>query len=80
MPKIVATQTQWIELGYELFSETGIQGLNVDVMSKKLKCNRSSFYWHFKSKNDFVNELVNFWIDTYTIKVIKEANQQTNPK
>jgi len=80
MPKIVATKDQWIELGYQLFSEAGIKGLNVDVMSKKLKCNRSSFYWHFKTKNDFVNELVDFWIHTYTHEVITAVNELVHPK
>jgi len=80
MPKIVATKIQWIKLGYELFSEAGIQGINVDVMSKKLRCNRSSFYWHFNSKKDFVNELVDFWINTYTLEVINEVHDQVNPK
>jgi len=80
MPKIVATKNQWIELGYQLFSEDGIKGLNVDVMSKALKCNRSSFYWHFKTKNDFINELVDYWIYTYTNLVITEVVGLVNPK
>lgn len=80
MPKIVATKIQWIKLGYQLFSENGSKGLNVDVMSKKLKCNRSSFYWHFTSKNEFVNELVDYWINTYTLEVISKASKATDPK
>ena len=80
MPKIVATKGQWIELGYELFSKAGILGLNVEVMSKKLKCNRSSFYWHFRSKDDFVDNLVNYWQTLYTTEVIAEVNQEKNPQ
>ena len=80
MPKIVATKDQWIELGYQLFSDAGDKGLNVDVMSKALNCNRSSFYWHFKSKHDFINELVEYWIYTYTHLVITEANSPIDPK
>lgn len=79
MPKIVATKEQWIKLGYELFSEAGIMGLNVEVMSKRLKCNRSSFYWHFKSKDDFVDNLVDFWTSLYTNGVIAEANKEKDP-
>lgn len=79
MPKIVATKDQWIKLGCELFSEAGIIGLNVEVMSKRLKCNRSSFYWHFKSKDDFVDNLVDFWKILYTNKVIIEVNKEKDP-
>lgn len=80
MPKIVATKVQWIQLGYQLFSENGIKGVNVDEMSKSLKCNRSSFYWHFKSKKDFINELVEYWINTYTLEVITKVDTKDNPK
>ena len=79
MPKVVATKEQWIEMGYELFSKEGITGLNVEVMSKRLKCNRSSFYWHFNSKDDFVDNLVDFWKNVYTTEVIVEVNKEKEP-
>lgn len=75
MPKIVATKDQWVKLGYELFAEMGIQGLNVEKMSNQLKCNRSSFYWHFKTKDDFVQEVINHWIKTETDQVILEVEK-----
>lgn len=79
MPKIVATKEQWIKLGYRLFSKAGITGLNVEVMSTRLKCNRSSFYWHFKSKDDFVYNLVEFWETLYTTEVLAEVNKENDP-
>lgn len=79
MPKIVATKDQWIKLGCELFSEAGISGLNVEVMSNRLKCNRSSFYWHFKSKHDFVDKLVDFWVSLYTTEVLAKVTKVKDP-
>ncbi len=76
MPKIVASKQDWIKLGYKLFSETGVAGLNVDKMSRLLKCNKSSFYWHFKTKKDFVDKLIEFWINIDTTKIISEVNEQ----
>lgn len=75
MPKIVATKDQWVKLGYQLFAEMGIRGLTVDKMSKELKCNRSSFYWHFKTKDDFVTEVINHWIKVETDQIISEVNK-----
>lgn len=80
MPKIVATREQWIKLGYQLFSEAGITGVNVEVMSRKLKCNRSSFYWHFKTKNEFIHHLIEFWKNLYTDQVLTEVNELKKPK
>jgi AcrR family transcriptional regulator len=80
MPKIVASKDDWIKLGYKLFSETGEGGLNVDKMSRLLKCNKSSFYWHFKTKQDFVNKLIEYWIELDTTKVMKMVGELDFPK
>lgn len=80
MPKIVASKKDWIKLGYQQFSENGEAGLNVDKMSRLLKCNKSSFYWHFKTKQSFINDLIAYWIDIDTTKVIDEVGKQELPK
>ncbi len=71
MPKIVASQNDWIKLGYQLFSSSGIMGINVDQMSKLLKCNKSSFYWHFKTKDEFIDRIIAHWISSDTHQIIK---------
>ena len=70
MPKIVAQKKDWIELGYKLFSEQGISGVIIEKMSKKLKCNKSSFYWHFKTKKEFIEQLTEYWVDNETEQII----------
>ena len=80
MPKIVATKIDWIKLGYKLFSENGEQGLNVDKMSRKLKCNKSSFYWHFKTKKAFIDELIQHWVVTDTTKIKAIVTWEDAPK
>lgn len=80
MPKIVASKIDWVKLGYKLFSESGEIGLNVDKMSRLLKCNKSSFYWHFKTKRDFIQDLIEYWIELDTTKVIQEVDEQEFPK
>lgn len=80
MPKIVATKDQWTKLGYQLFAEMGIRGLNVEKMSNVLKCNRSSFYWHFRTKKEFIDEVINFWIRTETEQVISKVEQFKTPR
>lgn len=74
MPKIVAQKKDWINLGCKLFSEQGRSGIVVEKMSKKLNCNKSSFYWHFKTKKDFMEELTHFWVFTETEQIINLTN------
>jgi AcrR family transcriptional regulator len=70
MPKIIAKHEDWINLGYRLFSEQGIAGIVVEKMAKTLKVNKSSFYWHFKTKKEFINELIMFWKEKETDRII----------
>jgi len=71
MPKLVAKREDWIQLGYVLFAEKGITGIIVENMAKKLNVNKSSFYWHFNTKKEFVSEIIQFWIKTETEQVIQ---------
>ncbi len=75
MPKVIAQKNDWIKLGYKLFSEQGISGIVIEKIAKKLECNKSSFYWHFKSKKKFIDELINFWITSETDQIIQQTEK-----
>ena len=79
MPKIIATKEDWIKLGYEEFSDKGIAGIVIEKMSNKLKVNKSSFYWHFSTKKDFIEQIVSFWIIENTSKIIDKVNSVQTP-
>lgn len=70
MPKIIAKKEDWTNLGYKLFSEQGVSGIIVEKMAKTLKINKSSFYWHFKTKKQFIEQLIMIWINNETIQII----------
>ncbi len=79
MPKIIAKKEDWIRLGYTLFAKQGISGIVIEKMSKKLSCNKSSFYWHFKTKKEFVEQVVKFWVTNETKETIKLTNTENAP-
>ncbi|WP_417858769.1 TetR/AcrR family transcriptional regulator [Xanthomarina gelatinilytica] len=79
MPKIVAQKKDWLKLGYKIFSEKGVSGIVVEKMSKTLNCNKSSFYWHFKTKKEFIREMVNYWVNNKTKKIIEITGIEDNP-
>ena len=76
MPKIIAKKEDWISLGYRLFSEDGVSGIIVEKMAKLLRVNKSSFYWHFKTKKNFIEQLTIFWINNETERIINLTNDQ----
>ena len=76
MPKIVAKKEDWVNIGYKLFSEQGASGIIVEKMAKILKVNKSSFYWHFKTKKEFIEHLILVWIDKETERIIDLTNSK----
>ncbi len=76
MPKIIAKKEDWIALGYKLFSENGINGIVIEKMAQKLSVNKSSFYWHFKTKKIFLNEIITFWVSADTNKIISKVESK----
>ena len=76
MPKIVAIKEDWINLGYRLFAEQGVSGINVEKMAKILKVNKSSFYWHFKTKKVFIQQLIMLWRNNETERIINLTNEK----
>jgi len=80
MPATKVEKSKWLKLGIKKFSTRGVQGVNVEQMSKKLNCNKSSFYWHFKSKEKFLNEMILYWFENSTKPVKKVVIQESNPK
>ncbi|UTW62403.1 TetR/AcrR family transcriptional regulator [bacterium SCSIO 12741] len=80
MPKIIATKEHWLELGYQEFSDKGSAGLVIEKMAQKLKVNKSSFYWHFSTKKDFLKQLVDYWILENTSKIIEAVNAEKSAR
>lgn len=80
MPKIIAKKEDWINLGYKLFAQNGINGIVVEKMALKLKVNKSSFYWHFKTKKAFINEIISYWVSSDTNNIIKKVESKTSAK
>lgn len=78
MPKIIAKKQDWVNLGFKLFSEKGISGIVIEKMAQKLKVNKSSFYWHFKTKKEFIQQLIEFWINNETEHLIQITNNKNS--
>ena len=73
MPKIIATKEDWLNLGLICFAEEGLRALNVEKMAVTLNCNKSSFYWYFKNRTVFINNLLDHWVHVGTDEFMIEA-------
>ena len=53
----------WLDLGYELFSEEGHEGLQVERLSRILGKNKSGFYHFFRSKEIYLEKLMQMHVE-----------------
>jgi AcrR family transcriptional regulator len=51
----------WIEAGLALLVSEGIYAVRITRLADALGVTRGSFYWHFKGRDDLLDELVGHW-------------------
>lgn len=78
MPLKKVDKNEWLKHGLSQFSSLGLAGINVEKMSKALKCNKSSFYWHFKTRQNFLEEVIQFWQDQQE-SLIQKLHMEHSP-
>ena len=79
MPRVVATEDDWLMEGLQRFSEGGEGALKVEAIARTLGCSKSSFYWHFKSRKAFLSRMLSRWAELGTADVIARLETTTSP-
>jgi len=70
----------WVKTGYEILAYSGIQGLKIESLAKKVGISKSSFYHHFADLEVFVNFLLNYHIEqSYIIAEKEKKCKNINP-
>ncbi|KAA3610724.1 MAG: TetR/AcrR family transcriptional regulator [Calditrichaeota bacterium] len=80
MPIKKVTKKDWLWAGISFFSKGGINALNVEKMAKALKCTKGSFYWYFKSRDDYIMQLIDLWAADGTESFIDDAETAETPQ
>ena len=65
------TLDQWLSKALELFARTGESGLRVEQLARSLGVSKSGFYFHFKDREGFLQQLLNYWAHEYTEVIIR---------
>jgi AcrR family transcriptional regulator len=70
---------EWLTQALEVLSVEGVQGVRIERLARDLKISRSGFYWHFRDRNDLLNQLLDYWAYEYTEVVIQFQELQAVP-
>lgn len=73
------TKEDWLLEGFKILAEFAQHKIRILYLCERLKVTRGSFYHHFTSINNYIEELMKKWEQEYTLQFIEEANQGENP-
>ena len=65
----------WLSLAQKVLIEEGIDQVKIQVMAKRLQVARSSFYWHFSSREDLFQAMLDDWLNMNTQPIIERAQR-----
>lgn len=80
MPKNIATREDWLNLGLKRLNNKDKSALVVEKMAKSLGVSKTSYYWYFKTRNDFLLELAEHWVKEGTVSYIKASKKYKSDK
>jgi AcrR family transcriptional regulator len=77
---IVAARESFFETGLEILADTGFGGLKLAEVCSRLGVTSGSFYHYFSSWAAYTKELVDYWRQDRTVRVIDVIRAQPNPR
>jgi len=66
---------QWLEKALTIVSRGGGAKLRIATLVSEVGVTKGSFYWHFKSRADFIRSLIDYWHARYTLTVSDYLDQ-----
>ncbi|MCP4183366.1 MAG: TetR/AcrR family transcriptional regulator [Hyphomicrobiales bacterium] len=70
---IKATREDWLTSAMDILIADGVGEVKVLAIARKLGVSRSSFYWYFKSRQDLLDALLEYWQATNTAALVKQS-------
>jgi AcrR family transcriptional regulator len=57
---------EWLEAGLQALSKGSISDITIEGLARHLGIAKAGFYWHFKNRQDLLNQLLDYWIHETT--------------
>lgn len=59
-------EEDWLATAYKVLTESGVEAVKVMPLAKRLGVSRTSFYWHFKDREELLEAMIQRWEDKNT--------------
>lgn len=57
---------EWLEAGLQTLNSGTISDITIEGLARHLGIAKAGFYWHFKNRQDLLNQLLDYWIHETT--------------
>ncbi len=78
MNKKILHKKTWFEKGFEILIASGAADLTIQNLTQKLNKTKGSFYHHFKNRDDYSEQLLQFWEEKQTTDIIKLSEKEVS--
>lgn len=69
-------RSTWIDAGLKALAAGGPDAVRVELLAKALDVTRGGFYWHFPSRQAFLDEVLDTWERRSTEEVLERVEQE----
>lgn len=70
---------QWIAAGFDALAEGGVGLVRVELLARRLKLTKGSFYWHFQDRPALLAAMAAEWRDGRTAAIREQAGPGEQP-
>jgi len=70
---------QWLAAALDVLASEGIESVRVAELARTLRISKSGFYWHFRNRDELLEEMKAYWVDEYSKQIMSEVLDQDAP-
>jgi AcrR family transcriptional regulator len=60
------SRLEWLDAGLDTLSRFPALGIRVEKLARTLGIAKAGFYWHFENRDDYVTQLLEYWLHKVT--------------
>ena len=73
------TREDWIDGAWEMLGESGVDGVRVEPLARRLGVTKGSFYWHFKERQELIDALLDRWFMAWDSQLTPNFDTVADP-
>lgn len=70
----------WLRHALETLRRSGESGLRVEPLARSLGVTTGSFYWHFKDRQDLLDQVIDHWATKMTQAIAERMTSDEHPR